>query len=328
MSVQSPEPTTNADPYRRLFEREYAQLERVRELIDNPSINSQAMASEIGKMANSYESLIRQAMRLTRAGDRIGHQLNVSRKELERRNRILIDQAAVRDELISVTAHDLQNPLGAIVGMVEMLHDELRPAPASLESDYLGAIDESARHLLHLVNDLLAISRIERGALQLQSQLCVLGDIIEVLRPKYQALAERKKIRLEVSHGLDPFPVRGDASALRRIMENLISNAVKFCLAGCVIRINIDYTQPDLARVSVIDDGPGITPEDQAQLFQPYGLTRNRPTGGELSTGLGLSIAKQLIDAMGGCIWCDATPGEGSAFYFEINRFNDFEVED
>jgi len=323
MNSPSPDFVVEPDPYRRLFSQEYAQLDRVRDLVSNTYADREALTAEISKMAASYESLIRQAIRLTRAGDRIGRHLNASRKELERKNRILIDQAAVRDELISVTAHDLQNPLSAIVGLTEILRDEVGPLSETPADNYLTDIEESARHLLCLVNDLLAMSRLEQGTLEFRSEICVLDEIVDMLSPQYSLLAERKGIRLITGKGPRSYPVCADPSALRRVLENLISNAVKYCSRGCTIKIVTDYSDPGRARVSVSDDGPGIRESDQANLFQPYGLTRNRPTGGEMSTGLGLSIAKLLIDGMGGRIWCVSEEGQGSAFHLEAPRFHE-----
>lgn len=137
--------------------------------------------------------------------------------------------------------------------------------------------------------------------------------IAERLTQIYRSQAADKKIGVEMETRFSPLNIKADESHIRSIFENLLSNAVKFSESGSNVRVRLEK-EDDKAKISVIDNGPGITEEDQKSLFGRYVRLSNKPTGNESSVGLGLYIVKNLTESMNGSIRCESVPGKGSRF--------------
>jgi two-component system, sensor histidine kinase and response regulator len=239
--------------------------------------------------------------------------LKRTRDELER----IITQ---KNELMSAVAHDLKNPISSVRFSAYMLRAEgLRPPDPRAE--LVDTILESCDGLLKFIQD-----RLERGAAEsklskLQLEAVDLAELIGQLIRQNLPVAHAKQQSLVCVSCLDGLPlVRADFHALGQVLSNLVSNALKFSQPGAGVRIEVGVEQdvPGRVRVTVHDQGPGLTEADARDLFKPYQRLSARPTGGESSTGLGLSITHDMITGMGGTIDFQSEPGRGASFWITL----------
>lgn len=212
-----------------------------------------------------------------------------------------------------VVAHDLRNPLNVIDLSVKLLQrsQDLGQRPA----EQVQSIARASKRANRLVQDLLIIQQAESGKLELDRALVSIDAILRECVEAQRALvaATELELRAEVADGLPP--VLADRHRLLQVLENLIGNAVKFTPSGGSIRVGADMMN-GAARIWVADTGCGIEPSDLADVFVPF-WQRNDPTG-KRGAGLGLSIAKDLVEAHGGRIWVESRRGAGATFYFTL----------
>ncbi len=232
-----------------------------------------------------------------------------------------------KNEFMGIAAHDLRNPLGAITGYAEMVLEEVGSLPRSASepwtrvakevTDCTGRIHETSKRMVEMVQNLLDANRIERGEMKLNLAATDLGptlnQVIETQRPP--ATAKQQKIHLE-SESV-PVAVLADPGVTVQILENLVSNAVKYSPPGREIFVRLKKNAQSV-RVEVQDQGPGLSVEDQTKLFGKFARLSAKPTGGEHSTGLGLSIVKKMVEAMNGKVWCESELGSGATFIVEF----------
>ncbi|HEY58737.1 MAG TPA: PAS domain S-box protein [Anaerolineae bacterium] len=239
------------------------------------------------------------------------------RKEMEEALRQARDQALeanrLKTSLLANVSHDMRTPLGGILGFAEMLQSE---ALGPLNDDQRRALQHilsSTQTLMDFTNDLLDQAELESGRLRLNIQPFAPQDLLKVL-PSYVGLAQAKGVSLhtEVDPAI-PSPIYGDLYWIRRILANLLSNAVKFTKEGH-IWIRLFAQEGDRWAIQVEDSGPGIPPEKQKLIFEPFRQGEEGPTRRHKGSGLGLSIVKQLVELMHGEIHLESTPGKGSTF--------------
>ncbi len=223
----------------------------------------------------------------------------------------------MKTEFVSLVSHELRTPLTSIKGYTELVLDGDAGEIDEEVEEYLGIVYKNAERLVALVNDLLDISRIESGRVQLNIEPVDLNEIVETVTATMQHSIQDKQQILEVQ--IDPAAtgVMGDKSKLIQVLTNYVSNAYKYTQPGGHIRILINQ-QGDFASVSVSDDGFGISPEDQEHLFTRFYRVDNSMTREVGGTGLGLSIVKQLIGVMGGEVGVESKLGKGSNFWFTV----------
>jgi len=232
---------------------------------------------------------------------------------------VLAEEASVaKSSFLSNMSHEIRTPLTAILGFTEVLLRGAGNNPEEREK-HLQTISRSGSHLLGLINDLLDLSKVESGAMEVEILDTMLADIafdvVDVLKVK----AEEKGIDIDVEVATElPETIASDPSRLRQIITNLVGNAIKFTESGGVKMRLFCEPQSQLCRVSVVDSGIGMNEEQQARIFDAFtqaDVTVTRRFGG---TGLGLSISRSLTEALGGTITVESTPGEGSTFHVEI----------
>jgi two-component system, sensor histidine kinase and response regulator len=223
-----------------------------------------------------------------------------------------------KNEFMGIAAHDLRNPLGAIKGFSEMIVEDAQalrrkeaqdPDVCLNELEEFGArIGVTTARMMEMVQNLLDANRIERGEMKLNlapNDLSpALNQVIETQRSR--ATAKQQTIHLESDSA--PALVLVDSSVAVQVLENLISNAVKYSPPGKNIFVRLKKHAQGV-RVEVQDEGPGLNAEDQKKLFGKFARLSAKPTGGELSTGLGLSIVKKMVDAMNGKVWRESELG-------------------
>jgi two-component system, sensor histidine kinase and response regulator len=227
---------------------------------------------------------------------------------------------AQKNELMSAVAHDLKNPISSVRFSAYMLRDEGLKAPDP-RAELVDTILESCDGLLKFIQDRLERSAAEAKLGQLQLEAVDVAELIKQVLRINMATAHAKQQHLTCASKLEGLPrVRADFHALGQVLGNLVSNAIKFSLPGTSVTITVtaDEDSSDRLRVTVRDQGPGLTVDDAKDLFKPYRRLSARPTGGESSTGLGLSIAHDMIKGMGGTINCLSTPGNGAAFWISL----------
>jgi signal transduction histidine kinase len=235
-----------------------------------------------------------------RALDELTHRLD----ELERERRAYEDE---RRAMFSSIGHDLRTPLSALRVAVEALADGVAPDP----DRYLRSMLRDVDALSALIDDVFLLSRIESGSLDLDRQPIDLSELVDEAVEALTPAATARNLAIELDTA-ERVPVNGNPTALGRVVRNLLDNAIQHAPAGSVIRIVLDGD--DRPRVVVIDEGPGFSPEFSAHAFERFTRadpSRTRATGG---AGLGLAIARGLVEAHGGRIWIEQPPGGRIAF--------------
>jgi ligand-binding sensor domain-containing protein/signal transduction histidine kinase len=234
-----------------------------------------------------------------------------AREEAERQREIAVDADRLKSELLSIAAHDLRSPLQSVLGYAEMA--ALKTAAGSEIRDFVSRIHRSADRMLGLVNGLLDSAALESGRVQLRPERLDLAELAHSVVDAQRGAATRKGQDL-VLDAAAPAPVEADPERLREVLDNLVSNAVKY--APPLTAIAVRVTREDGRWVfDVTDQGPGLTEDDKARLFGRFQRLSARPTAGEPSSGLGLSIVKQLVELQGGRVWAESDgPGRGSRF--------------
>ena len=225
---------------------------------------------------------------------------------------------AAKSEFLSRMSHELRTPLSAILGFGQVLeHQEL----SELQAESVGYILKSGRHLLELVNEVLDIARVESGRLDLVLETLsaceMLSEVCALLRPLAQARAIEITRAPPSSCGCH---TRADAQRLKQILINLLSNALKYNVEGGRVEASCE-SDGNRVRIAVRDSGIGIAPAELARLFEPFERGRAAHSGIE-GTGLGLSLSRHLVEAMGGTLRAHSTPGSGSTFTLELPAAN------
>jgi signal transduction histidine kinase len=214
--------------------------------------------------------------------------------------------------VLAIAAHDLKNPLNGIKGYSEMILEDPEMPPEERE-DALRRILASAARMHELVRNLLDINALEDGKLALNVAPCDLGEVVRGVGESYApaALAKRQTLLVLASSA----PLVADRAVLVQVTDNLVSNAVKYSRPEGRIELRTECASGRV-RLVVKDDGPGFE-DDRKKLFGKFARLSARPTAGEHSNGLGLSIVKRLIEATGGTVALESVPGQGATFVVE-----------
>lgn len=237
-------------------------------------------------------------------------------RQLGLKNNQLKELNELKNKFLGMASHDMRNYLAAIKGYSQILREDKKELPEETQDQFLSFIFKSSENMLKMVNDLLDVSVIESGELQLDLQPESLKNLISHNIMINQFFADKKDIRLQ-SELPDVPKCRVDANKIGQVIDNLLSNAIKFSEPGTTVFINLEEEKGKLI-FSVKDEGPGISDEDQAKLFQHFQKLSARPTAGESSSGLGLAISKKMIQAHEGRLSVTSQLGSGATFSFEI----------
>lgn len=238
-------------------------------------------------------------------------------EKVEMLNHNLSEADNEKNELMGIVAHDLKNPISGLAMSLSMLKDYL---PRMSQEDIVHQIDQmngTVVRMEQIVARLLDLNMLESGALSLQPSVFDLNEAILAVMNDYAERMKAKNITAQYRLHPEPVPVYADKGSTLEILDNLISNAIKYSPYDTVVTVRSSPADT-MASVAVQDSGPGITVADQARLFRKFTRLSTRPTGGESSTGLGLSIVKKLADAMQGRVRCESEPGKGATFIVEL----------
>ena len=222
---------------------------------------------------------------------------------------------AARDQVLAVVSHDLRNPLSAVTMCASALRNALPPG-ADAADELLGTIRESTDLMHRIIQDLLDVASLDAGRLSLDRHIQRVEPILERAVEVFRPLADENGIALDLELGSRPVPeVSVDAERVLQVLSNLIGNACKFTPRGGEVRLSA-AARDGVAMISVSDTGSGIEPEHLTRVFDRFWHTTGRPA--VRSTGLGLAIAKGIVEAHGGRIWVESTRGAGSKFFFTV----------
>lgn len=252
---------------------------------------------------------------------RMVSELAEQKRAIERQNQELERLNELRNTFTGMAAHDLRSPLGIIeMAMAFLLDGNLDLSDEDLRL-VLRDVEHQAHHMLALIDDLLDVTQIQAGRLELQRTVLDLDAYLDEAVRRNARLAEPKGTRVILDENSGGGTVYADTRRLRQVVDNLISNAVKYAPTGSTVTVAAAPTRVDDGsgwRISVQDEGPGIQPDERPYLFQEFGRLSSQPTGGERSIGLGLAISRRVVEAHGGQIGVDSEPGHGATFWFTL----------
>ncbi|THF85286.1 sensor histidine kinase [Deinococcus sp. KSM4-11] len=243
------------------------------------------------------------------------HDLQGRVATLQRRMDTWEHEERVRDQLVHMLVHDLKNPIAAVMGLLEIVYDDHRVPEDNRE--LIKVARDETQHLLHLAVNMLDVRKIQAGKMHLKRELVfspMFEEILEQARGDVGSGLRDRHVRVDVEQDLSP--ASADPEILRRVMANLVSNAMKHTTTGGVITLLVRAV-PTGVQVAVRDDGEGIPAEDIPNLFAAFEQSR-LTLHGRFDTGMGLAFCKLAIEEHGGTIWVESERGKGAAFYFNL----------
>jgi len=244
---------------------------------------------------------------------RVETHLRLRRQQIELK--VLND---LKNYFLGMAAHDLRNPLGAIIGFGEILNDELSSSLTPRQAHFFDVILKASGFMRGLINDLLDISAIESGHISLERQPVDITVPVTRSVEIGRALASKYNMPITISCPELLPQVFADNRRIEQVIDNLLSNAMKYSQPGTDITVRLRHENNEVI-ISVADQGPGIPEKEQHKLFQAFGKTSVKPVSEtELSTGLGLLIVKKIVEAHEGRIWFISEPGKGTEFFFSL----------
>jgi signal transduction histidine kinase/FixJ family two-component response regulator len=282
-------------------------------------VNMGSRKDEFSYLAQTFNAMIRQiqdaTQKLRETNESLEQKvagrtddLKIKTAEAERANR-------AKSEFLANMSHEIRTPLNAILGYAQILFRDGGLHP--FQRDAIGTIIKSSDHMLMLINEILDLSKIDAGRMELFPVDFNLRKTIEEMEDLFQPECEEKGLglRLQIEGDEHSFPVRGDEGKVRQVLINLIGNAVKFTTQGSV-RLLIRKEETNLVSFEVVDTGPGIAAPLRKLVFEPF--QQGPPTSAVRGTGLGLAIAKKQVEVMGGDLLLECPPEGGSRFHFSI----------
>ncbi len=294
----------------------YASLETAVEAVNEGAYAYFVKPANVDEMKTTIINALRQ-QRLSRENKRLVDDLQRSNKLLFEANKQLKKTTDAKSAFLASMSHELRTPLNVIIGFSELMIDEVPGEINEEQRQCLNDVLSSSKHLLSLINEVLDLSKIESGKVELRLSNIVLTKVIESLKSTLMPiLASRKQsLDIEIEEGLPP--VYADKAKLRQVLLNLLTNAIKYTSDGGKLKIEA-IRDGDWCQVSVIDNGTGIKKEDQERIFEPFTQIDVLPEEKREGAGLGLAISKQLVEMSGGKIWVESEYGKGSQFTFTV----------
>ena len=221
-----------------------------------------------------------------------------------------------KSDFLSSMSHELRSPLNAILGFAQVMESD-KPAPTVSQKESISQILQAGWHLLNLINEILDLAKIESGKLSLSLEAVSLADVMVECRHMIDRQAHKRGIALSFPDIHSPHYVYADRTRLKQVLLNFLSNAIKYNCENGALEVTCTASATGQIRVNVRDTGEGLSPEKLTQLFQPFNRL-GQEASGEEGTGIGLVVAKQLVELMGGVIGVDSAIRVGSNFWFEL----------
>ncbi|MBL7991093.1 MAG: PAS domain S-box protein [Candidatus Kapabacteria bacterium] len=323
------------------MERTNAWLEeRVRERTQEIERRALELSSANNKLAAAFADLEMAQLDLWSTN----HQLEDVNKRLADTNDRLEAASREKSEILGIVAHDLRSPLSGIQGLAGVMREGADP---EFIPQIANEIYNASERMFTLLSNLLSVNAIESGKMEMNLTPLNVSFIVQTIIDRYADRAAEKNIRLQGEVSSEPCFAIADEFVLPQVVENLVSNAVKYSPHGKNVYVRVRHwslvaghltddnggiapvmtsnqaannqvTNNQRLRIEVQDEGPGISPDDMTKLFGKFARLSAQPTGGEHSTGLGLNIVKQMVEAMQGRVWCESKFGNGATFIVEL----------
>ncbi|HEY4723509.1 MAG TPA: ATP-binding protein, partial [Anaerolineae bacterium] len=239
--------------------------------------------------------------------------------ELDLNNAMAVAEKAnlAKSDFLSSMSHELRTPLSAILGFAQLIETG-SPLPTPSQKRSIDEILKAGWYLLELINEILDLALIESGKLSLSPEPMSLAEVMHECRAMIEPQAQKRGIRMAFPKFEIPYFVKADRTRVKQVLINLLSNAVKYNKVGGSVVVDCTASTPGRIRISVKDTGEGLTPDKLTQLFLPFNRL-GQESGVEEGTGIGLVVAKRLVELMGGEIGVESTIGVGSVFWIELN---------
>ncbi len=248
----------------------------------------------------------------------LAEQLQATKIQLESAKLMAEKASLAKSDFISQMSHELRTPLNSILGFAQLLEGG-SPPPTPAQSVRLNQITKAGWYLLELINEILDLAVIESGRLSLSREPVSLADVMRECQSMTESQAHHRGIRLSFLPFDNSWFVNADRTRVKQVLINLISNAIKYNRENGTVEVACTAITPERIRIRVKDSGAGLPPEKLVQLFQPFNRL-GQESGSEEGTGIGLVVAKQLVELMGGAIGVDSIVGVGSEFWIELIR--------
>lgn len=245
-------------------------------------------------------------------------QLKLSFDRLNDKNEELMALNQEKNEILGIAAHDLKNPLSGILGLSEHLLNERDDISTEEFASYMEMIRESSKQMFLLIGNLLDVNKLESGRLNVDLSPADLLPILQLVIHNYQMQAQAKQLVLQLIADETAYVAFVDKGLAYQILDNLISNAIKYSPFGKNIYARLFISSEKTICCAVQDEGVGLSMQDQEKLFSKFQRLSTKPTGGEHSTGLGLFIVKKLVEVQNGQVWCESEIGKGATFIVEF----------
>jgi signal transduction histidine kinase len=280
------------------------------------TLKVRALATSTGHLVVG-EHLLDELHQLRSSLMEMNHELSNLSRQQQKSNAELERLNELKNQFLGMAAHDLRNPIANIYAYTSLfLDDEDRQIAPDMRK-VLADLRSLSEFMLSLISNLLDITVIEMGQLRLDKKPLEPTAFLQEVVGLNRLFAERNAIRLQEQCGQLPQLLVADPHKIKQVLNNLISNGIKFSPRGSTVLIRAETVGSRL-RISVIDQGPGISEQEQQKLFKPFGRGNARPEHGQTSTGLGLVISRRIVEAHGGTIGVVSTPGAGATFWFEL----------
>ncbi|MBF8275778.1 MAG: Aerobic respiration control sensor protein ArcB, partial [Candidatus Brocadiaceae bacterium] len=247
---------------------------------------------------------------------RLDQVLQEKNVELESARSVAERANLAKSDFLSSMSHELRSPLNAILGFAQLMEAD-SPPPTPAQKECIAQILQAGWHLLKLINEILDLAKVESRQVPLSEEPVSLAEVIIECQAMIEPQAQQRDIKLTFPQLNIPYFVSADRTRLKQILLNLLSNAIKYNREHGTVEVMFTASTPERTRISIKDSGAGLTPEQMAQLFQPFNRL-GQEAGGEEGTGIGLVVAKRLVELMGGVIGVESTVGVGCVFWFEL----------
>lgn len=247
----------------------------------------------------------------------VNNELVNKKRELAKKNAELEKLNNLKNTFLSIAAHDLRSPLSSIIGFSEFLIEETCDILSKDHLEYISIINTSSNFMLGLINNLLDISKIESGKLELDLTKTNISLLIKKNIKVNNISAKKKNIEIFFIDDNNSLEILIDKDKIEQVLNNLISNAIKFSMKNTIIEISLKST-PEEVIITVKDHGQGIPKNELEKLFKPFEKTSVKSTDGEKTTGLGLLIVKKIVEKHNGKVWLESIVGEGSSFFVSL----------
>ena len=248
--------------------------------------------------------------------DRLDQALKEKNVELEDARALAEKANLAKSDFLSSMSHELRSPLNAILGFAQLMESD-SPPPNPAQKESITQILQAGWHLLKLIDEILDLAKVESGQVPLSPEPVSLEDIMIECRGMVEAQAQQRDIKLIFPKCTNPFFVRADRTRVKQVLINLLSNAIKYNKENGTVEVACVENSPGRIRVSIKDTGAGLDAGQLAQLFQAFNRL-GQEAGSVEGTGIGLVVAKRLVELMGGVIGVESKVGEGSVFWFEL----------